>query len=178
MEQFATFMGHTKKTHETYYRLPQEIYQTAKVSKLLMAINKGKGAEYSGKTLDEIEFSDNVESDSESDSTLPAETQEGCRSPITVAGPSGIRHRQNQLCKEVEECSDSESVEREKKNRRDRWTEEQKKVLKEFFSTHIKQMKPPRKIEVETLLKDRKKLFEGRNWVNIKAFVYNCYKKK
>ncbi|KAI4459279.1 hypothetical protein MML48_6g00003767 [Holotrichia oblita] len=182
MEQFATFMGHTKKTHETYYRLPQEIYQTAKVSKLLMAINKGKGAEYSGKTLDEIEFSDNVESDSESDSTLPAETQEGCRSPITVAGPSGIRHRQNQLCKEVEECSDSESDEaksrKRKKNRRDRWTEEQKKVLKEFFSTHIKQMKPPRKIEVETLLKDRKKLFEGRNWVNIKAFVYNCYKKK
>ncbi|KAK4882271.1 hypothetical protein RN001_005590 [Aquatica leii] len=68
MEQFAAFMGHTKKTHETYYRLPQDVYQTAKVSKLLLAINMGKGALYKGKTLDEIEFSDNLDSDSEPDS--------------------------------------------------------------------------------------------------------------
>lgn len=47
--------------------MPQDVYQTAKVSKLLLAINKGKGALYKGKTLDEIQFSDNVDSD-ESDS--------------------------------------------------------------------------------------------------------------
>nr|CAI5819408.1 unnamed protein product [Callosobruchus analis] len=40
-EQFAKFMGHTMKTHANYYRLPQDVYQTAKVSKLLLAINSG-----------------------------------------------------------------------------------------------------------------------------------------
>ncbi|KAJ8933290.1 hypothetical protein NQ314_014118 [Rhamnusium bicolor] len=49
MERLAAFMGHTKKTHEAYYRLPQDIYQTAKVSKMLLAINKGKCAHYKDK---------------------------------------------------------------------------------------------------------------------------------
>ncbi|KAK9674796.1 hypothetical protein QE152_g40846, partial [Popillia japonica] len=34
MEQIATFMGHTKKTHAEFYRLPQDMYQTAKVAKI------------------------------------------------------------------------------------------------------------------------------------------------
>ncbi|XP_050517458.1 uncharacterized protein LOC126892068 [Diabrotica virgifera virgifera] len=59
MEQFATFMGHTKKTHESYYRLPQDLYQTAKVAKLLIAVNSGQVAKYKGKSLDEITLSDN-----------------------------------------------------------------------------------------------------------------------
>lgn len=46
-----------------FFRLPQDLYQTAKVSKILIAINNGKGAQYKGKTLDEIDFSDNVDSD-------------------------------------------------------------------------------------------------------------------
>lgn len=46
-----------------FSRLPQDVFQTAKVSKILMAINNGKGAQYKGKSLDEIEFSDDVGSD-------------------------------------------------------------------------------------------------------------------
>lgn len=48
---------------QIYFRLPQDVFQTAKVSKLLLAINNGKAAQYKGKTLDQIEFSDSVESD-------------------------------------------------------------------------------------------------------------------
>ncbi|XP_074039699.1 uncharacterized protein isoform X2 [Leptinotarsa decemlineata] len=40
-EQFAQFMGHTEKTHNDYYRLPQDIYQTAKISKLLLLMERG-----------------------------------------------------------------------------------------------------------------------------------------
>ncbi|KAK4878181.1 hypothetical protein RN001_010687 [Aquatica leii] len=63
MEQFATFIGHTKKTHESYYGLPQGIYQTAKVSKLLLTINKGEGTKYKGKSLEKIELSENDEAE-------------------------------------------------------------------------------------------------------------------
>ncbi|KAK4882562.1 hypothetical protein RN001_005881 [Aquatica leii] len=63
MEQFAALMGHTKKTHESYYRLLQGIYQTAKMSKLLLVINKGEGTKYKRKSLEEIELSKNDEAE-------------------------------------------------------------------------------------------------------------------
>lgn len=82
MEQIATFMGHTEKTHKEFYwyslaiyvlmnldnflifllpffyilffsRMP-DVYQTAKI---LMLLNEGKGEEFKGKSLAEIEIS-------------------------------------------------------------------------------------------------------------------------
>lgn len=49
------------------FRLPQDVYQTAKVSKLLLAINSGKSHKYKRMKLDDIDLSDNMDSDSESD---------------------------------------------------------------------------------------------------------------
>lgn len=46
-----------------HFRLPQNVYQMAKVSKLLLALNKGKCIEYKGKSLDDIQLSDTAESD-------------------------------------------------------------------------------------------------------------------
>ncbi|XP_045468274.1 uncharacterized protein LOC123676438 isoform X3 [Harmonia axyridis] len=57
MEQIAKFMGHTKKTHEQFYRLPQDLFQTSKVAKLLlMTMEKGISTEEQGKTIEEIDF--------------------------------------------------------------------------------------------------------------------------
>ncbi|KAK9736426.1 hypothetical protein QE152_g12493 [Popillia japonica] len=67
MEQIATFMGHTKKTHEEFYRLPQDIYQTAKVAKILLLLEKGRGNEFKGKKLSEIELNNDVYYSSESE---------------------------------------------------------------------------------------------------------------
>ncbi|XP_072389745.1 uncharacterized protein [Diabrotica undecimpunctata] len=44
-----------KKTHEEFYRLPQDIFQMAKIAKLLLMMEKGVGAENKGKTLNEID---------------------------------------------------------------------------------------------------------------------------
>ncbi|KAJ8959479.1 hypothetical protein NQ318_022176 [Aromia moschata] len=73
MEQIATFMGHTKKTHKEFYRLPQDIYQTAKVAKVLILLEKGKGNEFKGKTLEEINLENDIysSSDSDDDEQLP-----------------------------------------------------------------------------------------------------------
>lgn len=40
LEQLATFMGHTTKTHNEWYKLTSDIYQTAKVSKILLLAQK------------------------------------------------------------------------------------------------------------------------------------------
>ncbi|KAL3273117.1 hypothetical protein HHI36_014571 [Cryptolaemus montrouzieri] len=54
MEQLAKFLGHTLGIHRSSYRFPDEVYQTAKLSKLLILMEKGKAGEFRGKTLDEI----------------------------------------------------------------------------------------------------------------------------
>lgn len=56
MDQLANFLGHDIRVHREYYRLPEKTLQLAKVSKLLMALEQGRVAEFSGKTLDEVEI--------------------------------------------------------------------------------------------------------------------------
>ncbi|CAG9827439.1 unnamed protein product [Diabrotica balteata] len=62
IKQFSNFMGHTEKTHHEFYELPVDIYQTAKVSKILLMMEKGSlPLEYKGKSLSEINFDFNEE---------------------------------------------------------------------------------------------------------------------
>lgn len=67
LEQLANFMGHTSDIHKTYYRLPSDVYQMAKVSKLLLLNERGEAAKYKGKTLDEININLDVEEHSDDD---------------------------------------------------------------------------------------------------------------
>ncbi|KAK4886196.1 hypothetical protein RN001_002467 [Aquatica leii] len=63
--QFSKFMGHTEKTHAEFYEITQDAYQAAKVLKLLTLFDEGKGLEYKGKPLNEInlECINEIESD-------------------------------------------------------------------------------------------------------------------
>ncbi|KAG5877164.1 hypothetical protein JTB14_014485 [Gonioctena quinquepunctata] len=56
IEQLATFMGHTMGVHKNSYRLPDDIYQTAKISKLLIFMKDGREKYFKGKKLDEKEL--------------------------------------------------------------------------------------------------------------------------
>ncbi|XP_028974570.2 uncharacterized protein LOC109615233 isoform X1 [Esox lucius] len=55
MDQVAKFMGHDIRVHREYYRLSENTMQLAKISKLLIAIEKGPHA-YKGKSLDQIDL--------------------------------------------------------------------------------------------------------------------------
>ncbi|KAJ8929592.1 hypothetical protein NQ314_017699 [Rhamnusium bicolor] len=56
IEQLAAFMGHTPGVHRRSYRLPDDIYQTAKLSKLLLLMEIGGAGDYKGKSLEEIDL--------------------------------------------------------------------------------------------------------------------------
>jgi hypothetical protein len=58
LEQLAKFLGHDIRIHRNFYRLPNEVIQTAKVSRILLAMETGNISKYSGKTLDEIDIHD------------------------------------------------------------------------------------------------------------------------
>ncbi|KAJ8929599.1 hypothetical protein NQ314_017706, partial [Rhamnusium bicolor] len=147
--------------------LPQDVYQTAKVSKLLLAINKGKGSDYKGKSLDEIEFSDNAESYSDEND----EVHKYDNDSYETTDQSSIRSYETPSLPLNTDKKGKQKILREK------WSEEQKSAITSFFKDHIKNKKVPKKNEVEDLINSNKTLFEGRNWVVIKAYVYNCYRK-
>ncbi|XP_056011555.1 uncharacterized protein LOC130051986 isoform X4 [Ostrea edulis] len=101
LEIMATFMGHDITVHRSFYRLPQETLQVAKMGRLLTALNNGSIGQYSGKSLEEIPLDETAElsSEEEMDENDNQEDQEdevqGIQNPessdmdnLTVAKPS------------------------------------------------------------------------------------------
>lgn len=58
-----------------------------------------------------------------------------------------------------------------------RWTDEQKKITKEYFKNNIRIKKPPTETEIEIFRKDYP-IMENKDWKKIKVFVFNIYNKK
>uniref|UniRef100_A0A6P7HD11 Uncharacterized protein LOC114347129 n=1 Tax=Diabrotica virgifera virgifera TaxID=50390 RepID=A0A6P7HD11_DIAVI len=56
IEQLATFMGHTVGIHKSSYRLPDDVFQTAKISKLLLLMEKGEASQFKRMQLNEIDI--------------------------------------------------------------------------------------------------------------------------
>jgi len=48
------FLGHNIRVHRQFYRHPEGTLQLAKISKVVMALDQGRLAEFKGKTLDDI----------------------------------------------------------------------------------------------------------------------------
>ncbi|XP_054865957.1 uncharacterized protein LOC118470098 isoform X2 [Amphiprion ocellaris] len=56
LDQLANFLGHDIRVHRDFYRLPEATIEMARISKLLLAMEKGSLAEFQGKSLHEIEI--------------------------------------------------------------------------------------------------------------------------
>lgn len=175
LEQLATFMGHTAKTHTEFYRLPDDIYQTAKVSKLLMLAKSNSIEHYKGKTLTEIQIDENlVECDSDQDQNdfiyedvlLSTETE-----TISKAGPSNVKED------DLDNIDYSVLAKKKKKRILIPWTKEQKTITERFFTNHIIQRRPPKKDEVLSMIEKYPKIFANKSWMVIKVYVQNKYTK-
>lgn len=55
LDQVCGFMGHDVRVHREYYRLPEDTLQLAKVSRILIAMDQGKIADFKGQSLEGIE---------------------------------------------------------------------------------------------------------------------------
>ena len=56
LDLLAGYMGHDVRIHREFYRLTENTLQLAKVSKLLIMMERGLTSEYKGKSLEEIDF--------------------------------------------------------------------------------------------------------------------------
>lgn len=56
LDQVADFLGHDIRVHWDFYRLPVPTTQLAKISKLLLSMEKGHLSSQQGRSLDETEL--------------------------------------------------------------------------------------------------------------------------
>ncbi|KAF5275326.1 hypothetical protein FQR65_LT16723 [Abscondita terminalis] len=173
IEQLATFMGHTNDIHKQVYRLPDDVYQTTKISKLLTLMEKGQAAEYKGKTLDEIELNleeeDNLEEEGEEERREEEEIEE-----IEEKEREECKTRESEsevLSERTEEIPNNSSKPKNKKRVLIPWTDEQKRLTKLHFQNHIKKKIPPKKNECEDLRRAYPDQFRNKSWPVIKVFI-------
>lgn len=161
LEQLATFMGHTTKTHTEWYRLPSDIYQTAKVAKDLLLAQNNSIEQYKGKKLDELELDHHI-----------IETQDDSDQEI------GEKMQNDVVLPEIqEEAPAHETNGKKKKIFKRPWTTNEIEITRNFFKDHIRKRIPPKKHEVLKLVEQHPQL-QLREWQVIKVFVCNQFKKK
>ncbi|KAL1510052.1 hypothetical protein ABEB36_004708 [Hypothenemus hampei] len=166
LEQLATFMGHSIGVHRGNYRLPNDVYQTAKISKLLLLMENGGTVDFKGKTLNEINI--NMEEDLMEKNDVDDETSD-IEEPIhPIPLPPTNTETNNS---EVESNKKSKSI-------KIPWTEEQKKIVRLYFAQHIKKRKPPKRLECEALKDKNTEILNNKDWLKIKVFIQNEYNKK
>ncbi|CAG9822955.1 unnamed protein product [Phaedon cochleariae] len=174
IEQLATFMGHTVDVHSKVYRLPDDVYQTAKIAKLLMLMERGDAGKYKGKSLEDIDINMDEEIGLQEDMSAN-NCLDGSDDEVDLSheiADSEVFHDEPLLPKP------STPSKYKPKRVLVPWTTQQKKIVLDFFKNHIKHNRPPKRNECEELLTKYPDLLSNKSWTKIKVFVQNVYTKK
>lgn len=173
VEQLSSFMGHSQSTHRSNYRLPDDVYQTAKITKLLLMMEKGEGQQFKGKTLDEIKV--NLEDDQISSDHFSDEDYGFPKSPPLE---EVLNQKEDNSQKYDMDMIGKKPSQKRKKREVHKWTDEQRKVVAFFFDSEIKAKLAPKKHRVDELYRINQDLNLPKPWEKIKVFVQNIYTNK
>ncbi|KAK3572181.1 hypothetical protein QTP86_024860 [Hemibagrus guttatus] len=141
LDQVADFLGHDIRVHREYYRLPEATIQLAKISKLLLAMEKGRLPDLQGKSLDDIEIEDEINTDgsagSESENGGEGENLEACTST-----PLQIGMRKDQTPNEDEagavvQGNVAADAGNSRKRTRTPWSKREEVAVMKYFKSHI-----------------------------------------
>ncbi|KAJ8971979.1 hypothetical protein NQ317_010075 [Molorchus minor] len=128
IEQLAHFMGHTVGVHKGSYRLPNDVYQTAKIAKLLLLMEQGEAAEFKGLPLNEIQL--DLEEDLMAENVNKVDKE---HSDNKLTFDSSVENITSQKAKEnIRPSSNTQNIQKKKKILVS-WTENQKKIVKNIF---------------------------------------------
>ncbi|KAK4882380.1 hypothetical protein RN001_005699 [Aquatica leii] len=174
-------MGHSQKTHKEFYRITEDTYQTAKVAKVLLLLNAVKGSEFKGKTLEEIQVSENriVEDEcknKEKQTDIEETIDNEIVSDSNECSTEKLDHPSNKVFTPLRNMVNT--VNSAKIGNRVRWSKDAKKTVFSYFKNHLKSKIPPKKAECLSLIHERQDLFTETDWVRIKTLVYNTNRSK
>ncbi|XP_014679515.1 PREDICTED: uncharacterized protein LOC106819387 [Priapulus caudatus] len=198
LDMLAGYLGHDINVHREYYRLPEDTLHLAKVSKLLVAFERGDVAKYAGRTLDDIQ----IDVDEELPVDLPDrdEEEEDTDEETSTQQPSCMQAEseedeeeedtdektptQQPSCMQAE-CDSDDTCEaanappplkcQTRNVVKKPWTDAERDAIDRHLGVFIRTMKLPGK-ECEPCQLNESRLAQ-RPWRQIKYFIYNRIKK-
>ncbi|XP_032365342.1 uncharacterized protein LOC116680314 isoform X3 [Etheostoma spectabile] len=164
LDQLADFMGHDISVHRQFYRLSEPTIQSAKISKLLLALEKGKMHELKGKSLDEIEDVTDDDDESEEEQTFTT----NIHNKAEVDCP---RELNDMDTPDADGLPPVHNVRKDKTRRP--WTKAEEKAVLRHFKSHIIKGHLASKKECVVCKECEQPALKNRTCQNIRDFVRN-----
>nr|XP_055030542.1 uncharacterized protein LOC129419425 isoform X2 [Misgurnus anguillicaudatus] len=161
-DQLADFLGHDIRIHRQYYRLPEGTLQLAKMSKVLMAMEKGTLSSFKGKRLDDIEIDPNEQLEAEGDSM--SSDEEDCSDLPQTTSP---------VPAETDQPSASQKDQGSSIPPKRKWEEVEVKAVEKHMMKFIKTCKVPGKQDCERCIQAEPEALKERTWTGVKNYVRN-----
>ncbi|XP_033970389.1 uncharacterized protein LOC117469991 isoform X2 [Trematomus bernacchii] len=182
LDQVADFLGHDIRVHQDFYRLPVPTTQLAKISKLLLSMDKGQLSSIQGKSLDEIDIEDkisfsdaeDVNSDSDDDETAAPEC--GTSEPVTAASTSVITEHLETVSSTVSETAPpykGKSRENARNIVKKVWAKDEVAAVMRHFKLYIDKGHRATKSECQHCKLVEGKVLDERTVQNVRDFVRN-----
>ncbi|XP_029943204.1 uncharacterized protein LOC115385360 isoform X2 [Salarias fasciatus] len=166
-DQLADFLGHDIRIHRQYYRLPQGTLQLARMSKVLLAMEKGTVSQYKGMKLDDIEIdpeekvphSHEEEDDSSDEEGLSSTDMEHTNPGFDVSSSEPAP-------------ATPPTQEPARKSRR-KWEAEEVNAVERHLMKFIETFTVPAKHNCMICLKSEPLALKKRTWTDVKNYVRN-----
>ncbi|XP_051980797.1 uncharacterized protein LOC127642110 [Xyrauchen texanus] len=195
MDQLANFLGHDIRIHREFYRLPEKTLQLAKISKVLMALEQGRLAEFHGKNLDEIGIDPDekvIDCDEEDggiqerhcSSTVDEPSSEVALPPTERNDMPPPPKRPRRPPSDEEMPSGASAVRpssKGKSTQKTPWQQTEVQAVERHMQRFITSLTVPAKSDCEKCLKAEPGALKNRDWKTVKFYIYNritAYKKK
>ncbi|XP_073669479.1 uncharacterized protein [Paramisgurnus dabryanus] len=169
MDDLADFLGHDIRVHRQFYRLPEGTLQLAKISKVLMAMERGQIVDFKGKNLDEIQIDpkelvlmDSDVSDSENEKAMTGNY------PSSSAGKND--KKVHPIGKDLRK---PHAAKKSSKNARRKWSTEEIQAVEETLMNCIRSGKVPGKAQCMECIERSPSALQGRSWKGVKFYVKN-----
>ncbi|XP_057218826.1 uncharacterized protein LOC130571704 isoform X1 [Triplophysa rosa] len=178
LDQLADFLGHDIRVHRQFYRLPEGTLQLAKMSKIFLALEKGRLADFRGKNLNEIDI------DPEERVTLDNDVDDAKSSPKKCTELSS-QHTAPE-CTELSsqhtahEDDDDHTLPadpalKKKKGhvKRMPWSKEEIHAVEKHMMNFIKNSKVPGKADCLRCIQAEPLALKNREWPALKFYIKN-----
>nr|XP_055049347.1 uncharacterized protein LOC129434425 [Misgurnus anguillicaudatus] len=188
LDLLADFLGHDIRVHRQFYRLPEGTLQLAKMSKIFLALEKGRLADFKGKSLDEIDIDPEekvtVDSDLE-DTQLKECTQvsaphtaiEDCNDSLLQAD-RGLKKKASAPQTAIEHCDDSlvpadKGLKKKGEVKRTPWNQQEVHAVEKHLMKFIKNRNVPRKTDCVRCIEAEPQALKNREWSALKIYIKN-----
>jgi len=201
LDLLCKHMGHSVNVHHSFYRLPSQTLELAKISKLLLAVESGNLGNLAGKKFEDIDVDDipgDHESDGESaetdcdddvagrnegrvDDTVERQTDKGMavgveqikngESTHVNGSDSGTLHSSHQHSMDTTSCYQRKDASRRVKKRP--WSADEKNAVFQHLDACIKKGLVPSKKQCLEAIEKSDGILANRSWQHVKFAVKN-----